>query len=316
MYSSIWADLFLVSFTCNLVYSAFLVSIGWINTKPLLRKTIAMMTILAAAIMTVDGMQLLSCYQYQKWLPWSYFPLVVGLLLYSWISIKAAVRIDPSELRLHSPYRLLSLVCVVAITGWCWSRIHTNELLTELSIGGCAPGQLTLDQQWVGRTKLGNPIAIFRLNASDQQFAEYASAQVARKSAGGDSLIVRGTPDRHYNCHGWVFTGGKHLLRGDGVECILHDHNYIRVMTAQENDLAIYRSAGGTILHTALVRSILEDGTVLVESKWGVDGRYLHQVQDQPYSQHYEYYRSPDGSHLITVESCNNLSEATSFAAS
>jgi hypothetical protein len=44
-------------------------------------------------------------------------------------------------------------------------------------------------------------------------------------------------------------------------------------------------------MHTGLVCNVFEDGMVLIESKWGIDERFLHLPEDQFYSQRYDYYR-------------------------
>ena len=64
--------------------------------------------------------------------------------------------------------------------------------------------------------------------------------------------------------------------------------------------VAIYRDAAGTISHSGLVRSAPRGGPVLIESKWGRLGRYVHQPADIPllYSE-YTYYRSKRVGHVL-----------------
>ena len=65
----------------------------------------------------------------------------------------------------------------------------------------------------------------------------------------------------------------------------------------------MYRDESGQVSHTALVRAVCEDGTVLVEGKWGWMGVYLHPVQSSCYGQKFDYYRTARGSHVLTVRS-------------
>ena len=43
-------------------------------------------------------------------------------------------------------------------------------------------------------------------------------------------------------------------------------------------------------------------GGVLIESKWGFLGRFLHEPKNQCYSQDFAYYRSPRQGHLLRIE--------------
>ena len=67
-------------------------------------------------------------------------------------------------------------------------------------------------------------------------------------------------------------------------------------------DLLQRHGVSSQIVHTGVVRGVLDDGTVMVESKFGLDGRYLHQPQGQPFSQTWAYYRSARGGHYVMIE--------------
>jgi hypothetical protein len=114
-------------------------------------------------------------------------------------------------------------------------------------------------------------------------------------------VIRTGEIDATCNCHGWVFTGGQYALSPEGVEMILADNGYELVTTPQAGDIVIYRTLSGEILHTGLVRTVLAQDMVLVESKWGPLGRFLHFPEDQPYSASYTFYRSPRHGHLLPL---------------
>ena len=93
-------------------------------------------------------------------------------------------------------------------------------------------------------------------------------------------------------------------MRGREVATLLADNGYQIVEHPAVNDVVVYRGGEGTILHTGMVRGVLDDGTVLVESKWGLEGRYLHRPEDQPYSRSSATTGVPAG-HLATLVSPN-----------
>jgi len=104
----------------------------------------------------------------------------------------------------------------------------------------------------------------------------------------------------NYNCHGWVFAGGRHWVRGAYVEQILKENGYKQVYRPQPGDVVVWRDEVGKVVHTGLVHSLSLEGRVLVESKWGVLGRYIHTPNEHCY-QHtsFTYYHSPRGGHLL-----------------
>lgn len=116
-----------------------------------------------------------------------------------------------------------------------------------------------------------------------------------------DRLIHRGPPSDSVNCHGWVFTGGRHGLTGRDVVTILADNGYATVTEPRPGDVCIYRDEVGTVSHSAVVRGVLDDGTVLVEGKWGWLGVYLHPVQESCYGTAFSFHRSARGTHVLSA---------------
>ena len=115
-------------------------------------------------------------------------------------------------------------------------------------------------------------------------------------------LIRTAPPDLTHNCHGWVFTGGKRWIRGAHVEQILKDNRYLVVSSPAPGDVAIFRTSSGIVSHTALVRSVSDDGTILLESKWGKLGRFIHTASEHVYAiDSCTYYRSTRGSHVVQM---------------
>ncbi|HZT80490.1 MAG TPA: hypothetical protein VFA26_09715 [Gemmataceae bacterium] len=111
--------------------------------------------------------------------------------------------------------------------------------------------------------------------------------------------LIRTAPrSRDCNCHGWIFGGGRFWILGKDVATILKDNGYSPVEHPREGDLAIYRGGDGAVLHSALVRGA-PGGVLLLESKWGQLGRYLHGPEDQVYGSGPTYYRSPRSGHQL-----------------
>jgi hypothetical protein len=114
-----------------------------------------------------------------------------------------------------------------------------------------------------------------------------------------ERVIRVGPPADDSNCHGWVFTGGKHWVSEDEVENILSDNGYQPISLPAAGDLAVYRTPAGVVSHTAVVRAAGDGKPVLVESKWGSIGVFLHPIDTSPYGKNVTYYRTPRGSHLL-----------------
>jgi len=114
-------------------------------------------------------------------------------------------------------------------------------------------------------------------------------------------VIRVGDPNLTSNCHGWVFTGGRFAIRCADVDGILADNRYCQTSRAQPGDVIVYRDGQGRVLHSGVVRFVAGNGLVLVESKWGPLGRYLHPPECQPWGGRFAYYRSSRGGHQLRI---------------
>ncbi len=114
-------------------------------------------------------------------------------------------------------------------------------------------------------------------------------------------VIRVGEPDLTSNCHGWVFTGGKFGIHCVDVDRILADNRYAQISQPQPGDVIVYRDEQGEVVHSGVVRFVSGNGLVLVESKWGPLGRYLHPPDCQPWGGRFSYYRSPRGGHQLRI---------------
>ncbi len=206
----------------------------------------------------------------------------------------------------------LFILLAIAMTGWTRHRIQIrSSSLICLGFSECVPGVMELDKEFLGATDEGTSIPLFRFATDVKHFEEYASLSEERFKSFTNLMIHREDADRMANCHGWVFTGGRFLLKGLDVDRILCDNQYVLVTDPRPSDIVIYRDEVRHILHTALVQGILSDGTVITESKWGIDQRFLHLPTDQPYSQTFEYYRTNRQSHLIRIRESTVSDEDT-----
>jgi len=139
------------------------------------------------------------------------------------------------------------------------------------------------------------------LSAGDIAAVERSSAAVNQWF---EHIIRRGAASDECNCHGWVFTGGKYHVLGRHVPAILTDNGYRPASTPAAGDLCVYRNDTDTVTHTAVVRAVADDGTVLVEGKWGRMGIYLHPANKSCYGTEYTFYHTTRSGHLLGGLDC------------
>jgi hypothetical protein len=185
------------------------------------------------------------------------------------------------------------LVCQIVFASWAGWRFHQSIVaITGVPLESDIemiqiPGEALL-------TDKGRLVPVYRARVPEG-LEEFASSPDALRSR----RIELATNDAQANCHGWVFTGGKYLLKGAGADTILADNDYAVVANPKPGDVIVYRDLLGQIVHTGLVKSAnASDGFVLIESKWGVKGRFLHLPEDQIYSQKFAYYRRAHSARL------------------
>ncbi len=162
------------------------------------------------------------------------------------------------------------------------------------------PSPYVADETRLAKTDQGGSIHLLTsgeaLSADELGTTEQTTLQSAQVA---DYVIRRGPADDSSNCHGWVFTGGKFAIRSAEVETILIDNEYEAVPAPHPGDLCVYRTGGDAVSHTAIVRSVFEDGTVLVEGKWGRYGVFLHPVDRSVYGTNFAYYRADRSGHVL-----------------
>ena len=100
------------------------------------------------------------------------------------------------------------------------------------------------------------------------------------------------------NCHGWVFTGGRYWIHGKSVDAILTGNGYEATTKPRAGDVVIYRDRG-IVKHSGIVRAAWDVSSILIESKWGTMGTYLHKPEAQSYAQSYTFYHTTRSDHRI-----------------
>lgn len=161
---------------------------------------------------------------------------------------------------------------------------------------------LVEDESVWGWTDRRTPIRLYRAEtpraAEDLRSLEFEVLSAQRRQG---RVLRRQDADDRTNCFGWIFTDGRYWVDNDQVESILGENGYEIVATARPGDLAVYRDDEHRIHHAAVVRAVCDDGTILVEGKWGWMGVYLHRLTDSLYGPTVNLYRSERRGHALRV---------------
>ncbi|WP_439623583.1 CHAP domain-containing protein [Gemmata sp.] len=142
---------------------------------------------------------------------------------------------------------------------------------------------------------LREPVAAAAPEAADPATSEERFLAAAQLS---DQIIRRGCGGAQTNCHGWVFTGGRFRLSADDVAVILAENGYREVAVPAPGDAVVYRT-NGAVTHTGVVRYVTPGEPVLIESKWGDLGVFLHAAERSPYGTDFTFHRSDRRGHTL-----------------
>jgi len=235
-------------------------------------------------------------------LAWGIVPVV--LLGSRWLVSRVAVIVAAAS-RPAVRYALLTAAGIgiaigsVVICEHEDERIITSEMADlELLEAQVPSAPVEREKGW---TDQGSPILLRQpLNADVGLSLAEAEERYFRSSQFKEQVIRHSVADERTNCHGWVFTGGKFILSGAEVNLILTENGYTEQKTPQPGDLVIYRTSG-SVVHSALVQCVAEDQPVLVRSKWGSLGVFVHPIDKSPYGTDHTFYRSPRAGHLLTI---------------
>ena len=212
----------------------------------------------------------------------------------------ARVRGTVASLAADRRLQALAVLAAVPLLAWVWTHqfdIDAEEPLVPPA--GVANPPTAIDTSIRAVTDKGRPIRLGKATAGPEYQANVPAEDARVTTAYTGRVIQTAPPDAASNCHGWTFTGGSHWVRCEDVDMILEDNDYEVVSTPEPDDIIIYRDEAGTAIHSGVVRCVTKDGLVLIESKWGPLGRYLHTPEGQCYGSSYTYYRTTRLTHLL-----------------
>ncbi len=202
----------------------------------------------------------------------------------------------------------------VLLAGMIASRYLAAHVLLSLDQQS-PPPVLDLEDVPIRRTQAvtdsGKVVTLFhfKMHSSAAEIEQF----IASNEKDLTQIIRMAEPNSASNCHGWVFTGGQYGIRDPDISRILIDNAYAEVAAPLEGDLAIYiqgdSNHGDKITHSGIVRIAEQHAPVLVESKWGPFGVYLHGVAQQPFAGECKYFRSARSGHLLTLQSAAGESD-------
>jgi len=135
-------------------------------------------------------------------------------------------------------------------------------------------------------TRDGSHIPNFR-RTEDAPEVRRSAATMLRAEHGNAKLRSSSST---YNCVGHVFAARRTWVESDHLPAILERDGYSRVDGREKlwtGDIVVYENDHGEITHVGQVVEIqdnLADGhrRVIILSKWGVYGEYLHELLDVP----------------------------------
>lgn len=200
----------------------------------------------------------------------------------------------------------LIILSSVSLAGWSYHRFQERlypppkKPILLLS----TPGKKKEVHEFVAMTDRNRPIRVYRM-AEDG--IDPVNGNEALNVDFMESTIQRGPADPAANCHGWVFLDSQFLIPGEAVQQILDDNGYELTEEPRAGDVIVYRNADREIVHSGLVRGVLNDGTIIIESKWGIEGTFLHDPDGTPYSTLYEYHRSPRPDNRVKLVPADEL---------
>jgi len=152
----------------------------------------------------------------------------------------------------------------------------------------------------IATTDAGRSVPLFHVSADAVSASSDEENRYLKDLRLHSMVIQTGPADVRYNCHGWVFGEGRGWIRGKMVDAILQDNAYQVVEQPLAGDVAIFRNQVGEVTHSGVVRTGEKDGSVLIESKWGRFGRFVHTPDRHCYAaSKVSYYRSLRGSHAL-----------------
>ena len=158
-------------------------------------------------------------------------------------------------------------------------------------------------------TDKGRTIGLFhfKIHSTDSEIQQFIDSNEKDRL----QIIRLYEPNPAANCHGWVFTRGEFGIRDAEIAAILSDNGYAEVGEPQKGDLAIYVS-DHRITHSGVVHLAEKHAPILIESKWGPLGVYLHAIDKQPFPGACKFYRSSRPDHLLVTRPASSAFQPVS----
>jgi len=137
--------------------------------------------------------------------------------------------------------------------------------------------------------------------AERREFVAVAESRFLSNTMPNTNQVVRLIdPDPRANCHGWVFLEGRFGIESPHLPSILKDQGYFVVQEPRAGDLVTFESRG-ELIHSGIVGERDGEGRILIESKWGPFGVYLHGLAAQPFPGACTFYRSERSGRVLTL---------------
>ncbi len=189
-------------------------------------------------------------------------PLLVGLLgLFASLEFQ---RIEPAWVaRKRAGFWFMMIASIALLATSCFRYDLRSKQYLTFGLNVTALGKVVLDPHHFAITDKGTKIPLFHFTMTDEEFDDYQLGTKERFAAYGTALIHRDDADMAANCHGWVFTKGRFLVRGEDVDAILAENGYEVVTAPKIGDVVIYRDFNKIVRHTGLVQGVLGMGRFL-----------------------------------------------------
>jgi len=263
--------------------------------------------ILAAVLSVVGAAAALAGLPLYAW--WPATALAVVMLGLALLRSSLPAQLGRHLLRLAAQPRVQAVVLFLAGIGLIAAQAYQLGQQVDQDLASAeqqlsaftAPPALDPVPQRPAFTDAGRQVALWRAHAKGDDEGVTEQEMAFLRNLGLEQYVIRTSgADLQHNCHGWIFTGGRYWIKGSSVPDILRDNHYEVISRPGPGDIAVYRSVSGEVMHTALVRAIREDGTILLESKWGRLGCFIHTDTRHAYGNlSCTYYRTGRGGHLL-----------------
>lgn len=128
-----------------------------------------------------------------------------------------------------------------------------------------------------------------------QDLLQWEAESLLKDPHYAQQFIRTGPAELIYNCHGWTFAEGKRALTDGEAQRQLRSGKYMKVPWPIAGDIIIYYDQHGNMCHSGIVKATGKQGFVLIESKWGGAGRFLHVKELPKVHATYAYFRAKKG---------------------